>query len=136
MNLYQPGDSSNEEETNTGAAVFTYEEYLDYKKTCEEQIALGDMAQKLAQIPEFKSLIMEDYFVKEPTRLAALMTSGRLTGKAFDGAVEDLKAIGHLRKFLTDYIGKATHARNELAGITEAYEAAVAQGLMDPENLN
>lgn len=129
MELYQGDDMGNGSDGAQPVSM-SYEEYVEYRKTCEEQIALGVMSQKLAAIPEFKTLVMEDYFTKEPARLAALMTSGRLTGKAFDGAVDDLKAIGHFRKFLTLYIQKAEFARNELANLTEAYNAAVAAGAM------
>ena len=137
MNLYE-GANLNDDGSDSIAepTAFTYEEYLEYKLRCEEQIALGAVSIRLAQNPDFIKLVMEDYFVKEPTRLAALMSSGKLTGKAFDGAVEDMKAIGHLRKFLTQYIEKANYARGELASITAAYDEAVSSGQMNPEDLN
>lgn len=136
MNLYEAGNVLNGDPGDEQPREFTYEEYLVYKKSCEEQIELGAKAIRLAQNPDFISLVMEDYFVKEPTRLAALMASGKITGKAFDGCAEDMKSIGHLRNFLTQYIHKADIARNELSGITEAYNEAVSSGVMNPEDLN
>lgn len=136
MNLYQNDSFVEETENEVQQTEFTYEEFLRYKSSCEDQIELGDRAKRLAQNPDFVALIMEDYFVKEPTRLAALMASGRITGKAFDGCVEDMKAIGHLRTFLTDYINKANLAKAELGSLQEAYDEALASGSMNPQDLN
>jgi hypothetical protein len=133
MNLYENGGFTQEEETQP--TEFTYEEFLKYKKSCEEQIELGERAVRMSQNPDFVALVMEDYFVKEPHRLADLMASGRITGKAFDGCVEDLKAIAHLRNFLKVYIDKANLARNELASLQEAYDAAVTSGGLNPNDL-
>jgi hypothetical protein len=127
MNLYQNDGFVQEDETQS--TEFSYEEFLKYKASCEEQIVLGERAVRLAQNPDFVALVMEDYFVKEPHRLADLMSSGRITGKAFDGCVEDMKAIAHLRTFLKDYIDKSNLARNELASLQAAYDEAVAAGL-------
>ena len=128
MNLYQ-NDGFVQETGETQSTSMSYEEFLNYRKSCEDQIELGERAVRLAQNPDFIALVMEDYFVKEPHRLADLMSSGRITGKAFDGCVEDLKAIAHLRTFLKDYIDKANLARNELGSLQEAYDEAVAAGL-------
>lgn len=135
MNLYQ-NDGFAQETEETQSTNMTYEEFLKYRTSCEEQVELGERAVRMSQNPDFIALVMEDYFVKEPHRLADLMSSGRITGKAFDGCVEDLKAIAHLRTFLKDYIDKANLARNELAGLQAAYDEAVASGAMNPDNLN
>lgn len=136
MNLYQNDSFVQETENEPQQMAFTYEEFLKYRASCEGQIELGERAKRLAQNPDFVALIMEDYFVKEPTRLAALMASGRITGKSFDGCVEDMKSIGHLRNFLTQYIQKANIAQSELVSLQEAYDDAVATGIMNPTDLN
>ena len=135
MNLYQ-NEGFNQDTEETQSTEMTYEEFLKYKASCEAQIELGERAVRMSQNPDFIALVMEDYFVKEPHRLADLMSSGRITGKAFDGCVEDLKAIAHLRSFLKDYIDKANLARNELGGLQAAYDEAVEAGLMNPSDLN
>jgi hypothetical protein len=128
MNLYQ-NDGFVQETDKTQSTEMSYEEFQTYKASCEAQIELGERAVRMSQNPDFVALVMEDYFVKEPHRLADLMSSGRITGKAFDGCVEDLKAIAHLRTFLKNYIDKANLARNELGNLQAAYDEAVTAGL-------
>lgn len=110
-----------------------YEQYQGLKQHLLELISLGEMSIKLASVPEFNTLIMGDYFTNEPKRLGMLMASGKITGKAFDGCVEDLRAIGHLRAFVTGYITRMESARNQLASLEEAYAQAVAENGIAPE---
>lgn len=116
MNLYQQSGISESEE----AQGITLEEYQAMKAQCEEIIAKGKQAAKLAEDPDFIAIIMEEYFTKEPKRLGSLMASGRLTPQGFDGAVNDLRSIGHLRTFLQDFIQRANIATEELRQLEEA----------------
>lgn len=119
MNIYENSSEYGEEEPTAG---MSFEEYQDHKAACEELIAKAKAASKLVEDPNFNSIIMEDYFTKEPQRLGSLMASGRMTKQGFDGAVEDLRAIGHLRGFLQDFIQKGNIARDELAQLEAAYQ--------------
>jgi len=97
-----------------GPTEMTMEEFDSYKASCLYLIEQAKAAAKLAQDPNFKTIIMETYFTQEPQRLGSLMASGRMTPNGFDGAVEDLRSIGHLRKFLQDFIEKGNIAAGEL----------------------
>jgi len=120
MNLYEQ-DNTDTEET----AHLTMEQYQDYKKSCQELLRQASSAEKLANIPEFKEIVMDAYFDQEPKRLAGLMATGRLSDKQFEECVSELRAIGSLRTFLQDYIQKGNIARSELENLEIAWNEAV-----------
>lgn len=120
MNLY-------EENNEPEQALLTFEEYEEYKKSCEELLRQADMAAKLAENPEFKEIVMGAYFEKEPQRLAGLMATGRLSEKQFDQCASDLRSIGSLRTFLQDFIQKGNIARDELNNLEIAWNEAVLE---------
>lgn len=115
----------NEDFGDESEIEMTQEEFEAHKAACEELLEKAKAASKLADDPNFKSIIMEDYFTKEPKRLGSLMASGKLTKQGFDGAVEDLRSIGHLRSFLTDYISKGNIAKDELDQLEIARQEAI-----------
>lgn len=104
----------------------TMEEFNEYKESCLYLIEQAKAAAKLVEDPNFQKIIMEDYFSNEPKRLGCLMASGRMTPNGFDGAVDDLRAIGHLRKYLQDFIEKGNIATGELENLEIARAEAVA----------
>ena len=106
--------------------MMTMEEFDEYKASCLYIIKQAKAAAKLAQDPAFQTIIMEDYFSNEPKRLGCLMASGRMTPNGFAGAVADLQAIGHLRKYLQDFIEKGNIAAGELENLEIARAEAVA----------
>lgn len=104
----------------------TMEEFDSYKASCLYLIDQAKAAAKLVEFPAFQQIIMEQYFSEEPKRLGCLMASGRLNPKGFEGAADDLRAIGHLRKYLQDFIEKGNIAASELVNLEEARAEAVA----------
>ena len=123
MNLYQDGaEEAFEDEPQVS---MTLEEVDSYLEACNELVDKAKAAQKLSEDPNFKSIIMEDYFTKEPQRLGSLMASGKLTRQGFDGAVEDLRSIGHLRTFLQEFIQKGQIALEEKVQLEEARRQAI-----------
>lgn len=123
MNLYDASAQGVDEEESQ--VSMTLEEVDSYLEECDALVIKAKAAQKLAEDPNFIMIVMEDYFTKEPHRLGSLMASGKLTKQGFDGAVEDLRSIGHLRKFLQDYIQKGTIAIEEKAQLEEARREAI-----------
>lgn len=115
MNLY---DDSNE----TTETQMTMDEFNDYEASVKELVGKAEMSAKLHSMPEFNEIVVEDYFQKEPIRLAQLMTSGRITPKQFDECVEDLRSIGHFQRYLRDKIESGNIAQNELAELKETRE--------------
>ena len=123
MNIYDQDDTevgAGEEHT-----FLSIEEFDEYKAACEHLIQQAKDAAKLAQYPEFKSLIMDAYFTVEPHRLGSLMASGKLNPKQFDDCAEDLRKIGGLRVFLQDFIQKGNIASEELEQLELARAEAI-----------
>ena len=125
MDIYDHNADHDENDTPT---EMTMEEFDTYKASCVYLIKQAKAAAELAQDPNFITIIMEDYFTREPQRLGSLMASGRMTEKGFEGAVSDLKAIGHLRKYLQDFIEKGNIAAGELENLEIARAEAVEAG--------
>jgi len=123
MDIYNATDNQDQDD---GPTMMTMAEFDEYKASCLYLIDQAKAAAKLAQDPAFKQIIMEDYFSNEPKRLGCLMASGRLTPKGFDDAVSDLRAIGHLRKYLQEFIEKGNIAAGELENLEIARAEAVA----------
>ena len=123
MDIYNPNAEDENEDQPT---QMTMAEFDEYKASCLYLISQAKAAAKLSEDPAFKQIIMEDYFSNEPKRLGCLMASGRMTPNGFDGAVADLRAIGHLRKYLQDFIEKGNIAVGELENLEIARAEAVA----------
>jgi len=133
MNIY---DTDTEEVGATDTHTFMdIDEFNEYKASCEYIVEKAKAAEKLSKDPAFISIIMEDYFVEEPKRLGQLMASGRLTPSGFDGAVIDLKSIGHLRGYLQDFIAKGNIATQELVDLESAREEAISSQKGDISNV-
>jgi hypothetical protein len=121
MKLYDNGIESTEGYPEEADEVsMTIEEYQEYKAACEDLVVKAKAAAKLVEDPNFTMIVMEEYFTKEPQRLGSLMASGRLDKRNFDGCVDDLRSIGHLRSFLQGFIEKGNVAVQELAELEKA----------------
>ena len=126
MNIYD-----DESDTEAEATHLTFDQYTEYKKTCEDLINQAKAAAKLSEIPEFKQIVMDAYFDNEPKRLAGLMATGRLPEKEFQGCVQDIRSIGSMRAFLQDFITKGNIAQDELDNLEIAWNEAVTSGEMN-----
>lgn len=122
MEIYEHDDHADDD----APTEMTMEEFDEYKASCLYLIEQAKAAAKLVEFPAFQTIIMEDYFSNEPKRLGCLMASGMLTPNGFDGAVDDLRSIGHLRKYLQAFIEKGNIAADELANLEIARADAVA----------
>jgi len=122
-----------EGEGDVGAPAETtftsYEEFEAYKSSCLAVIEQAKAAERLASNPDFQTVIMKAYFEDEPRRLASLMASGRVTDNDFNACAQDIKAIGSLNAFLSQYVQKGIIAQEELEMLEEARQAA-----LDEEN--
>jgi len=123
MEIYNETDMHGEDE---GPTEMTMAEFDEYKASCIFLIDQAKAAAELAAYAPFKQIIMEDYFSNEPKRLGCLIASGRMTPQGLAGAVEDLKSIGHLRKYLQEFIEKGNIAAGELENLEIARAEAVA----------
>lgn len=68
-------------------------------------IALGKCAERLSRNKDFKKLILEEFFEQEPQRLVLLMSDPNFqTADAQQSLIQEMKAIGSLRQFLSSRV--------------------------------
>lgn len=122
MDLYNASLGEEEPEEIT----LTLEQYEEAKDHCKGLIALGDAAKRLADNPDFKSLILQGYLENEPKRLAELMASGRLNNPVtVDSCKQDILAVGSFRNYMKSFVEQGNSARDELAMLEEARHKAI-----------
>lgn len=112
----------------TDTTFTNFEEFEAYKATVVGVIEQAKAAMRLAENPDFQKIIMTAYLEQEPARLASLMASGKLNAKSFDECAEDLRGIGNLAAFLSQYAQKGVIANQELEDLEEARRAAIEDG--------
>lgn len=123
--LYQASGGGYFEEGDEGPTELTHEEYVQAKAAYEAVVQVGEAAVRLAENPDFKLVFMERYFKDEPTRLGMLIASGTLHPTSQEGAVKELESIGRSRTFMSGLIQQLNIAKDELAGLEEAYNESV-----------
>lgn len=105
----------------------TKEEYDEQRTALQAAVAASEGARKLANIPEFKDVVMDGYLVNEPARLGSLIASGKLTAQGMESAVADLKAVGTFRIFLQTKLEQGRVACEELESLEQAWQEALAE---------
>lgn len=129
MDLYNDGyDGDTDLGAPTDTTFTNFEEFEAYKATVLEVVEQAKACMRLNDNPDFQSVIMKAYLEDEPRRIGALMASGRCTPKVFDECVEDLRGIGNLASFLSQYAQKGVIANEELEALEEARKAAIEEG--------
>lgn len=128
MDLNAPHQGYEEVGAPTETTFTNFEEFEAYKKTVLSVVEQAKCCMRLMENKDFQTVIMEAYLRDEPRRLGELMGSGRLTPKAFEESAEDLRGIGNLFQFLSQYAQKGVLAQEELEGLEEARKAALEQG--------
>ena len=124
-----------EELTQQGAQVgapedkvfSSYEEFETYRASVVAVIEQAKAASRLSENKDFQEIIMKAYMQDEPQRLAGLIASGRIPDNVIDDCVTDLKSIGNLNAFLSQFIAKGNIAIEELEGLEEARNLAIAE---------
>ena len=123
MDLYNA--SLGEEEPET--IELTHEQYEEAKAHFADIIAKGEAARRLADNADFKLLIMQGYFVDEPSRMAELLSSGRLNDKVADDCTESIKAVGKFRNYMKNIVEQSNMAQDEIASLEEARDIAIKE---------
>jgi hypothetical protein len=127
MDLYQGYEGDSEVGAPEDKVFSNLEDFNEYKASVEHVIAQAKSASRLADNKDFQDIIMRAYMQDEPVRLAGLIASGRVSESVIDDCVVDLKSIGNLNSFLSQFIAKGNIAVEELAGLEEARAAAIAE---------
>lgn len=125
MDLYNASSPMGEEPE---AIELTLEQYEEAKAHYAEIIAHGQAARELPEHPGFKTFIMEGYLTNEVHRLAELIASGRLTNeKTLKDCHRQLDSIADFRNYMKNILEQANMAADELAGLEEARDLAIAE---------
>lgn len=123
MDLYNASMGTEEEDQ----IELTLEQYEEAKAHYQTIIERGNAARRLADNPDFKSLVLEGYLDNEPNRLANLMASGRLNDKVFADCTRQIRSVADFREFMKDIINQSSMAEDELKGLEEARDLAIKE---------
>ena len=94
------------------------------KEKFKGQIALGEIAERLASNPDFKKLIMDEFCVQECARYCQLSADPALSPVERADSLALAQAAGHLRRWLSVQIQMAAQHRAQLVDLDEAIEEA------------
>lgn len=94
----------------------------------KELVRRRNMALRLANIPEFKELILDDFMVKEAARYVHSSADPALKPEERSDALNMAQASGHLKRFLSVTVQMGAHAERELASLEEAIDEARSEG--------
>ena len=83
-------------------------------KATQEIISRRNLALKLSENHEFRKLILDEYFVKEASRLIHIAGDPSLDEKQRADALQMALATGHLKRYLSAIVGMGQAAENSL----------------------
>lgn len=88
----------------------------------EKAIALGNDAAALADIPEFKRIVLDGYFVDEAARLALLSSDPGANDEIRANIMRDLNGPGAFKRYLHTKVMLGRNAERELESHHETLE--------------
>ena len=111
----------------TQAEVEKVQVHID---TVKEALALSEKLDRLADNPEFVTIILEGFMKEEPARLASVITDPNLTDEVNQREILGaIKAVGYLGDYLRNIDKRGAQMK---AALKEAEDYKV--GLMNPED--
>jgi hypothetical protein len=93
-------------------------------QNAKELIQRRQAALRLANVPEFKQLILEDFMVKEAARYVQSSGDPALKAEERADALAIAQASGHLKRYLHVIVQMGAHAEREIVNLEEAIEEA------------
>lgn len=97
--------------------------------SAKELVRRRNLALRLATIPEFKELILDEFMVKEAARYVHSSADPALKAEERADALNMAQAAGHLKRFLSVTVQMGAHAERELVSLEDAIqEARVEEG--------
>ena len=82
----------------------------------------GRLAESLADIPAFRKLVLEGYFVEEAARLAHLFADPSISEEIRAHVLRDLTAPGSFKRYLGVLVQIGRRAEREISEAEEAME--------------
>lgn len=104
------------------------EEARKYVQRGKEALALSD-------IPEFKRLVLEGYFVEEASRLALLFSDPQLSDEQREYVHRDLIGVGAFKRYLSTIVQQGRIASNEIDSMQDTLEEIRAEEYGESEGL-
>ena len=83
-------------------------------EAAKEMVERGKMAERLADIPEFKKLVLDGYFVDEAARLALLSSDPNLSEDIRGHVMRDLQGVGAFKRYLSTLVQLGRQAAQEI----------------------
>ena len=93
-------------------------------ENAKELIRRRQMALRLATVPEFKELILDDFMVKECARYVQASCDPALKAEERADALNMAQAAGHLKRYLSVVVQMGAHSERELPSLEEAITEA------------
>lgn len=98
-------------------------------EAAKEIVARGHMAERLADNPDFKKIILEGYFRDEASRLVLLLADAQTTEEIRVKILRAMDGIGALKQHLSGLVQMGRYAANEIEQAREALEELRAEEL-------
>lgn len=106
--------------------VAQLEQQQDQAKTLVER---RQMALRLAQNPDFRRLILDEFCLQEAARYVHSSADPALTAEQRQDALNIAQASGHLKRFLSVTVQMGAHAERTLPELEEALaQARIEEG--------
>lgn len=93
----------------------------------KELVRRRHLALKLATIPEFKELILDEFMVKEAARYVHSSADPALKAEERADALNMAQAAGHLKRFLSVTVQMGAHSEREMPSLEAAIDEARAE---------
>ena len=100
----------------------------------ENQLERRQMAMRLANNRDFRILFIDGYFLQDAARLAQMSTDPRIDPKIQASALDEARATGFMRRFLSDCIQMGAVAERELPDMHATLEEL--RGVEDGQDIS
>ena len=98
--------------------------------TCQKQIELGKAVERLYRNPDFKKVVGEGYFEKEPIRLVHAMSSPVFNNpEKREALLREMEGVSRFSAYLSDIVNAGERAVNQLHDTEE-----LRQNLIEEES--
>jgi len=94
----------------------------------------GRTAERLAKNPEFKTLVLDGYFVEEAARLALLYSDPNLSPEIRDHVIRDLAGPGAFKRYLSTIVQFGQMAAREILEAEETLDELREEELFEEDD--
>lgn len=88
----------------------------------EKMVKRAEAAKRLSNIPEFKKLVMDGYFVDEAARLVHLSSDPSIPENIRDVVVRDMAGPGAFKRYMSAIVTMGENAAREIENARDTLE--------------